>query len=134
MEKGAEMIIMKNFFISFMFLFGGLFSQKFGGANDPNAFKGINLNNPYGVDIPLSTKISYKNNDNATFDDIFNKNGIPKLLIMGYYDCDMMCDAQVNMFGSLLLSWTLSLTILLGYGLLHSLDTPVHCFRNHVRT
>ena len=53
----------------------------------------INLNNPYGVDIPLSTKISYKNNDNATFDDIFNKNGIPKLLIMGYYDCDMMCDA-----------------------------------------
>ena len=76
-----------------MVLFGGLFSQKFGGANDPNAFKGINLNNPYGVDIPLSTKISYKNNDNATFDDIFNKNGIPKLLIMGYYDCDMMCDA-----------------------------------------
>ena len=93
MEKGAEMIIMKKFFIFFMVLFGGLFSQKFGGANDPNAFKGINLNNPYGVDIPLSTKISYKNNDNATFDDIFNKNGIPKLLIMGYYDCDMMCDA-----------------------------------------
>ena len=93
MEKGAEMIIMKNFFIFFMVLLGGLFSQKFGGANDPNAFKGINLNNPYGVDIPLSTKISYKNNDNATFDDIFNKNGIPKLLIMGYYDCDMMCDA-----------------------------------------
>ena len=53
---------------------------------------------------------------------------------VGTYHCDMMCDAQVNMFGSLLLSWTLSLTILLGYGLLHSLDTPVHCFRNHVRT
>ena len=53
---------------------------------------------------------------------------------VGAYHCNMMCDTQVNMFVSLLLSWTLSLTILLGYGFLHSLDTPVHCFRNQVRS
>lgn len=53
---------------------------------------------------------------------------------VGAHHCDMMCDAQVNTFSSLLLSWTLSLSILLGYGLLHSLDTPVHCFRNQVRS
>ena len=93
MEKGAQMMIRKNIFMLLLSIFATLFSQKFGGANDPNAFKGISLNNPYGVDVPLSTKISYKNNINGTFDDIFNKNGIPKLLIMGYYDCDMMCDA-----------------------------------------
>ena len=61
MENGAQILSMigkngerrrnDNYEKIFHFLHGfvwGLFSQKFGGANDPNAFKGINLNNPYG--------------------------------------------------------------------------------------
>ncbi len=82
-----------NIFILLFLATSTLYSQKFGGANDPNAFKNIGLQNPYGINFPLDTKISYKDNYQSTFEDLFNKNGKPKLFILGYYQCEAMCDA-----------------------------------------
>ena len=73
--------------------FSVIFSQQFGGASDPAAFEGIDLKNPYGVEFPFDTKISYKNNRNIPFESIFNNNDIPKLFVLGYYDCEAMCSA-----------------------------------------
>ena len=87
------MIFKNTILVFFLSISSILCSQEFGGANDPNAFKGISLQNPYGVEFPSNIKISYKDNKDVAFGDIFNKNGLPKLFILGYYECEAMCDA-----------------------------------------
>ena len=46
--------------------------------------------------------------------------------VAGYenYVCDDLCEVQANVIGLLVLFCTLALPVLLGYGLLHNLDTP----------
>ena len=47
-----------------------------------------------------------------------------------YFICDDTCNAQINAIGAAMLLWTLALTVMLGCGLLHNLDTPSHWFKN----
>ena len=84
---------LKNISISLCFLSSFICAQQFGGYNDPRAFEGIDLQNPFGVVFPLDTKISYKGERDVTFENIFNKNDIPKLFILGFYECEAMCSA-----------------------------------------
>ena len=67
--------------------------QEFGGYNQPDAFDGIGLKNSLGIDLPLNIQTSSLANDNATLNDYFGNN-IPKLLILGYYTCPMLCNSS----------------------------------------
>ena len=87
------MCCFKNILIVLCLLNSIAYSQEFGGYDDPREFEGIDLKNPFGVKFPLDTKISYKGNHNVAFGDIFNNNGIPKLFVLGFYECEAMCDA-----------------------------------------
>ena len=48
-----------------------------------------------------------------------------------YFICDDTCNAQINAIGAAMLLWTLALTVMLGCGLLHNLDTPSYWFKNY---
>ena len=38
--------------------------------------------------------------------------------------CDALCALQTNIVSALVFFWTLALTILFGYAMMHNLDTP----------
>ena len=97
---------MKNKFLHIIFIIFIIScsdgNNQFGGYNDPNAFDGINLENPLGMNFPLDTQIYYPNNDfKKTIGSLFGNN-IPKIFIFGYYNCPMLCNSiRDNLFSEL---------------------------------
>ena len=75
--------------------------QEFGVYNIPDAFNGIGIENSLGIELPLGVKIHTLENNESTLKDYFS-NEIPKLLILGYYTCPMLCNsARDNLFSQI---------------------------------
>ena len=77
------------FILAFMVLFSSCSDQEnqFGGYNDPRFFEGVGLDkNPLGENV--SNEI--QSND---IKEKFFSNLLPKIFILGYYDCPQMCNS-----------------------------------------
>ena len=69
-------------------------ADQFGGYNDPKAFEGISLSNPEGVQLPIDSVNYFE----GRMDSFFG-NGLPKIFILGYYECPMLCNSiRDNLF------------------------------------
>ena len=53
-------------------------ADQFGGYNDPNAFDGISLSNPLGIQLPIDSEVYFQGKMSELFG-----NGLPKLFILG---------------------------------------------------
>ena len=74
--------------------------QEFGGYNNPNAFEGIGLENSLGIDLPLDVQV--KNLSDGGMLNSYFGNNIPKLLMLGYYTCPMLCNStRDNLFSQI---------------------------------
>ena len=72
-------------------------ADQFGGYNDPNAFDGISLSNPLGIQLPIDSGVYFQGKMSELFG-----NGLPKLFILGYYDCPMLCNSlRDNLFSEM---------------------------------
>ena len=72
-------------------------SDQFGGYNDPRAFEGISISNPVGIQLPVDSKEYFEGRMSLLFG-----NGLPKILIIGYYDCPMLCNSiRDNVFSEI---------------------------------
>ena len=94
-------MIIKLLFISILFISCNQNQQDFGGYNKPDAFDGIGLENPIGIDLPLTIEVSSLDDNKKILSDYFG-NDIPKLLILGYYTCPMLCNSsRDNLFSQI---------------------------------
>ncbi|RPG18582.1 MAG: hypothetical protein CBC84_001390 [Pelagibacteraceae bacterium TMED124] len=73
-------------------------SNEFGGYNNPDAFDGISVKNPFGLQLPLELKI--KHADGIKDFSSFFGNNRPKILFIGYYNCPMLCNSVRDNFFS----------------------------------
>ena len=72
-------------------------ANQFGGYNDPRAFEGISLSDPAGIQLPIDSKKYFEGNMSYFFG-----NGLPKIFILGYYECPMLCNSiRDNLFSEL---------------------------------
>tara|TARA_B100001142_G_scaffold326827_1_gene383096 strand:+ start:85 stop:894 length:810 start_codon:yes stop_codon:yes gene_type:complete len=72
-------------------------SDQFGGYNDPRAFDGISISNPVGIQLPVDSEQYFEGNMSLLFG-----NGLPKIFIIGYYDCPMLCNSiRDNVFSEI---------------------------------
>ena len=94
-------MITRLLFISILLISCDQNKQEFGGYNKPDAFDGIALETSLGIDLPLTIQTNSLANDNRTLNDYFG-NSIPKLLILGYYTCPMLCNSsRDNLFSQI---------------------------------
>ena len=72
-------------------------SDQFGGYNDPRAFEGISISNPVGIQLPIDSAEYFEGNMSLLFG-----NGLPKIFIIGYYECPMLCNSiRDNLFSEI---------------------------------
>ena len=72
-------------------------SDQFGGYNDPKAFEGISLSNPEGIQLPIESDVYFEGKMSQFFG-----NSLPKIFVLGYYECPMLCNSlRDNLFSEL---------------------------------
>ena len=89
-------MVNKILYIAFLFLIVSCSdsSDQFGGYNDPRAFEGISISDPEGVQLPIDSENYFEGKMSKLFG-----NKLPKLFILGYYECPMLCNSvRDNLF------------------------------------